>query len=41
MAERVKIAIEAACNELGFDRLKPQQFEAIAQFVEGKDCFDS
>ena len=39
MAERVKIAIEAACNELGFDRLKPQQFEAIAQFVEGKDVF--
>ena len=36
---RVKAAIEAACRELGFDNLKPQQFEAVCKFIEGNDVF--
>ena len=34
-------ALEEAVKDLGFDKLKPKQSEAIESFVSGKDVFVS
>ena len=36
---RLDEAIASACRQLGFDALKPQQYKAIRNFMEGKDVF--
>ena len=39
MDHRLDEAIASACRQLGFDALKPQQYKAIRNFMEGKDVF--
>ena len=37
--ERVKECVTDAAKELGYPEMKPEQLEAAASFIEGRDVF--